>query len=40
MIIGIANAAKAHKKEGYKKLIGTKLIKKYCHQIPLIIWPR
>ncbi len=33
-MIGMARANNAHKKEGYKKLIRTKLIKKCCQKVP------
>ena len=44
MTIGIARANSAHKNEGYKKLIRTKLVKKYCREIPnymakvILVW--
>ena len=37
-MIGMASASSAHKNEGYKNVIGTKLTKKYCLGIPKIIW--
>ena len=39
-MIGIASASSAHKKEGYKKVIGTKLTKNCGPGIPEIIWLR